>query len=431
MKYECRKCGAAVKHTYPSCNDCGQKRHTGFTTSRAFAGTSSLGEIPIGKHINQHVAASGKKVVMALAGGGYGVTGKLMRPGGLSSTILECVNIVGEDAFIAFNRGRPDKFVSSEAARTLAMASYKRCLAYASEDEAVGISVTASLRRASWEEERQEREHLFFVAVQTSEDTAVHYTKLTNDGRSRIVQEAVLEDSIYRIFLDAMENADLYDIDLGAPSIKPTDTIWSEGTRLGDFEHIAYRDMYEVVHGRLATTKGMYEPKALFSSSLNPIHEGHVAIINRAAEELKCPVDVELCVVNADKPALDYLSIMQRIEHTLSVLKDNPNFGRIIVSNTSRFFDKCVCYSDTTFVVGEDTLTRINQSKYYKNGILDITTGLHDMKTMGNRFLVFPRQGESSGNSQWNFLKDVCNFVQDFKPLDISSTAIRKSLSNV
>jgi nicotinic acid mononucleotide adenylyltransferase len=384
------------------------------------------------KHINQQVADANKKVVMALAGGGYGVLGKLARPGGLSGTLMEAVVLSDTNAFIAFNRGRPDRFVSGEAACSLAMAAYKRCLAYASPEQAVGIASTASLAKASWEDERQGRLHHVNVAIQTNRRTTNYYIQL-GKPRNRMLEEMVLEDCLYRLFLNYTVGLDIADrSELTLNALEYEDSLDWDAAELLDWPNLTVGDICDVVHGREATTCGTYEPKAIFSSSLNPIHDGHVAIIDRAARELECKVDVELCVSNADKPLLDYISINRRIRTTLDRLKDNPNFGRIILSNKGAYFEKSKYYQNTTFIVGADTLARIADPKYYGDSIVEFDNKLNDMHMMGNKFLVFPRNGVKAPNAYClTRILLQSKVIDGFTPMNISSTAIRKGQLNV
>lgn len=382
------------------------------------------------KHINQQLSDANMKVVIALAGGGYGVLGKLARPGGLSNTLLEASILSDPQAFIAFNRGRPDRFVSSEAARSLAMAAYRRCLAYAPSEQAIGFASTASLAKAAWEGERQGRYHHCNIAIQTSTKTASFYIKL-GKVRDRIKEEMVLEDCLYRLFLGAVgtvfiENKN----ELTLNALEGEDSIDWEFRALQEWDDLTAGDICDVIHGREHTTCGTYVPKALFSSSLNPIHEGHIAVIERASKELGCKVDVELCVTTPDKPPLDYISINKRIGETLTKLRGNPHFGRLIVSNRSSFVKKGPAYPGATFIVGDDTISRIAMPHYYK-GTGEYLDGLEAFGRNGNRFLVFPREHEIlPPPSYWLPLATFVTKVKDFSLMNISSSQIRKENSD-
>lgn len=380
-------------------------------------------------HINQQISAANKKVVLALAGGGYGLLGKLARPGGLSSTIMEAAVLSHTDSFIAFNHGKPDRFVSGDAACSLAMAAYKRCLAYAPPEQAIGFASTASLAKATWEEERQGRQHHCNVAIQTSKETISFYIKF-GENRHRLQEEMVLEDCLYRLFLGGVARRHIEDkSELLLNALTLRDSLeWEVGNLL---ENDVWGDIYGVIHNKQMTTCGDYRPKAILSSSLNPIHEGHIAIINHAAQKLGNPIDIELCVSNADKPALDYISLNRRLNRTRLALKGNPNFGRIIISNTATYFEKSAAYPGATFIVGDDTLARIAMVKYYKGGETEYADGLKTLRQNDNGFLVYPRPHNIQASPIHRLLlQPLVVMADDFNPINISSTEIRKVKNN-
>jgi nicotinic acid mononucleotide adenylyltransferase len=269
------------------------------------------------------------------------------------------------------------------------------------------------------------------VAVQTNRQTMSYYIKL-GKPRNRMLEEMVLEDCLYRIFLTATVGADIPNKDeLRLNALEGDDSLDWEVGRLQDYPDLTAGDICDVVHGREATTCGKYMPKAVFSTSLNPIHEGHLAVIDRAAQELGCPVDVELCISNADKPSLDYISIGKRIGLSLVVLSGRPSFGRIIVSNRPTYFEKSDAYPGATFIVGDDTIARIALPKYYK-GTGDYLEGLETLARNSNRFLVFPREHDIVPRpSYWLRLNSFVTKVKDFNHMNISSSQLRKEKSNV
>jgi nicotinic acid mononucleotide adenylyltransferase len=340
---------------------------------------------------------------------------------------MEAAVLSDTNAFIAFNRGRPDRFVSSEAACSLAMAAYKRCLAYASPEQAVGIASTASLAKASWEDERQGRLHHVDVAIQTNRRTTSYYIKL-GKPRNRMLEEVVLEDCLYRLFLTHTVGLDIANrAELTLNALEGDDSLDWDASELFDWPNLTVGDACDVVHGREATSCGTYKPRAVFSTSLNPIHDGHVAVIDRAAQELGHKIDVELCVSNADKPSLDYISINRRIRTTLDRLKDNPNFGRIILSNKPTYFEKSNAYPRAVFIVGDDTFARFCTLKYNECGMNGFMESLSRLMDNENGFLVFPREHSIEPHKVCHRLaKQIAVFVKGFAPMNISSSQIRK-----
>ncbi len=122
---------------------------------------------------------------------------------------------------------------------------------------------------------------------------------------------------------------------------------------------------------------------ALLSGSFNPLHWGHVALAQAAADHLDLPVAFELPVINADKGTLTAAEVQRRAlqfygKHTL------------ILSRAPRFLDKAALYPGWVFVLGYDTAVRLLDPRYYAGsaGLATALSGLHDA---GCRFLVAGR----------------------------------------
>ena len=47
-------------------------------------------------------------------------------------------------------------------------------------------------------------------------------------------------------------------------------------------------------------------PKAIFSGSFDPLHQGHKTMHDHARKVLNTDIFFEVCIQNADKPALNY-----------------------------------------------------------------------------------------------------------------------------
>src|SRR5437870_9427160 len=98
------------------------------------------------KAIVERVHAFGRRVVLAVTGGGSGVIAELLRVPGGSRTLVEAIVPYGPDALIDFLGREPEQACSTETAIALA----RRALARASRRSGpgarlVGVGVTASL----------------------------------------------------------------------------------------------------------------------------------------------------------------------------------------------------------------------------------------------------------------------------------------------
>src|SRR5437867_11675844 len=98
------------------------------------------------KTIVERVHASGRRVVLAITGGGSGAIAELLRVPGGSRTLVEAIVPYGPDALVDFLGHEPEQACSAETAVAMA----RRALARAERRSGpgpllVGVGVTASL----------------------------------------------------------------------------------------------------------------------------------------------------------------------------------------------------------------------------------------------------------------------------------------------
>jgi hypothetical protein len=145
------------------------------------------------KALCEKIHKTATKAVIVIAGGGSEAIGELLRHGNGSNTLLDAQVPYSQTAFEQFIGGKPDKFVSEDAACSLAMSALLRARKLytpSQEDKEnpwfglVGLGATASLAK---ENERAGRQHKLFVATQTNFVTkCTEYT--LPDGLSREVE---------------------------------------------------------------------------------------------------------------------------------------------------------------------------------------------------------------------------------------------------
>ena len=164
----------------------------------------------------------------------------------------------------------------------------------------------------------------------------------------------------------------------------------------------------------------------VFSGSFNPVHQGHLKIVEVASKMLQKPVQLELSRKNTDKPYLDGVTFDKRRKQIQAACKGNKYVGDLYMSNLALFLRKAIEFPKATFIVGEDTLLGINNPKNWQI-YPDADKIAAEFKRLGIRFLVFQRKGyDISGVSKR--LLGLCTFVsiKDYEDDGISSTEIRQ-----
>ncbi len=284
------------------------------------------------------------------------------------------------------------------------MQAFLRACRLSQSDEqrySFGLGMTAALRSL-----RPKRgEHRAFIALQTSTQTLVWHLPFEKNVRSRVEEERELANAAY-VFLTT---------GLGLHPESPMLTAEEAGT---------VSEGLAPLFGEAPSFYG--EPgSAVLPGAFNPLHKGHTGMRTLAEKILGNPVKYELSIQNADKPMLDCIDISNRMQQF--------NTGECVFTNQSTFVDKArLLFNEEggTFVVGVDTLTRIDHPSYY-GSTSQRNAAIKEMARLGVRFLVFGRQegkyfATLSKLAIGSDLRDLCEEVPEtaFR-CDISSTQIR------
>jgi nicotinic acid mononucleotide adenylyltransferase len=123
----------------------------------------------------------------------------------------------------------------------------------------------------------------------------------------------------------------------------------------------------------------------ILSGSFNPAHSAHFEMASRSDMAFAGqynPTFFELSVCNVDKPALDYITIEER----LKTVEDR----HVWLTNVPTFVEKAKIFPNTIFVIGMDTAKRICDPKYAGN--MDDVIKVFDEQ--GSTFLVFERYND-------------------------------------
>lgn len=338
------------------------------------------------------------------AAGGSLLISDLATTAGASKTLIAAQVPYDNRAMIDLLGYEPENYCSMRTSRDLAMRAFRRAsqLAPMSEQSfAYGVGITAALRS----DKPKRGDHRAYVAIQTSYKTLVWHISFAKGELTRLEEERKLADSAFN-FLD-------YGLALVATNPDSSPTI----------EASCDADVYRLLRDT-ATFHG--DPgQAVLPGAFNPLHDGHRRMHELAEERLNCRVVFELSIRNVDKPDLDFIDIDDRTKQfdaDAYVLTNQPTF----IEKARLLFNQ----AGGTFVVGIDTVARINHERYYESR-QHRDGAIAELNDLGIRFLVFGRLEGAKFLTLEDLelgadLRELCDGVsaKEFR-CDISSTELR------
>jgi hypothetical protein len=373
-------------------------------------------------HLIAAIHASGRQAVIAVTGGGSLAIGELLKVPGGSQSLLEAMVPYSQPALVDFLGGTPDQFCSEPTARAMAMAAWMRARKLAIDADPlllVGIGATASLVS----DVPKRGEHRVQVGVQTANRTASYSLALTKGLRDRTEEEQLSAEMLLLALGEAC-GVEVSDAQAAFDqSLHEGETI----TRNAQAAESAWTRL--LLGEEYCVASSNNRPSAVFPGAFHPLHEGHRKMARFAAERLRGEVAYELSITNVDKPPLDFVEINNR----LGGIREQEPDRQVFLTAAPTFREKALLLSNTTFVVGIDTLVRIADVRYYQNDERQRDVALREIAEAGCRFLVFGRElnGKFCSLSDVEIpagLKAMCTEVpaSEFRE-DVSSTELRKS----
>ncbi len=296
------------------------------------------------------------KFFAAISGGGQGFLGDFCKIEGASNNFIGAIIPYNQNIFNKFLGGRsPDHYVSSEAARKLAVSSFMECLnANIPRQNAVGLAATCSLAKFN---ERENRKHKVYIAAHCYTFTLVIEIILNQHRRNRSSEDELVSNLLFEV---------LAYVTLAKPiNIKP---FYIDEENGESFKITEERDknLGYLINGEtdLISTVNLAETKELviFSGSFNPIHNAHKEIVEAAQKITNQPVFLELTINNADKGFLDFIELENRINNLAGYefILTNARTMKDKVDTIKKYAPK----ANLIFVVGSDTWERIWNPKY-------------------------------------------------------------------
>lgn len=339
------------------------------------------------------------------AAGGSLLLSDLATVPGASHTLLAANVPYHNQAMVELLAYEPESYCSILTARQLAMRAFIRARQLASTSDQrflYGVGITAALRS----DKPKRGDHRAYVAIQTPQETLAWHVHFDKGELTRLEEERKLADYAFAFLDYGLE------LDTRKPESRPTiEARCDEGvSRL--------LDETPTFHG---------DPgRAVLPGAFNPLHDGHRRMRELAEDRLNRRVVFEVSVRNVDKPDLDFIDIHERVKQFETdeyVLTNQPTF----IEKARLLFNE----AGGSFVVGIDTLTRIDHVRYYIS-TQHRDAAITELKNLGIRFLVFGRLEGSAFLTLDELdlgsdLRELCDGVKavDFRS-DISSTELRE-----
>ncbi len=370
---------------------------------------------------------SPSRLVLAVAGGGTGAVSQLLETPGASRTVLEAIVPYSANAMIDWLGGAPDRFCAEETARAMAMAAYWRACELAEGDAALaGVGVTASLAS-----DRPKRgRHRVHLAIQTGSRTSSVSLGLNRGDDARAEEERVVGRMVINAVAEACGVEGRLDLELRPDEgLDESSTVAPQSWRdllAGRVEMVCHKCCSTSTAGQAGSGTPLQPAAgAILSGAFNPMHRGHRRMIEVAQEELGEPVELELSILNVDKPPLDFIEIERRLSGF------DPGMT-VWLTRSPTFEQKSRHFPGATFIVGADTLRRIADPRYYGDDADACRRAIDGIAARGRRFLVFGRLRETgfetlSDVRPFETLASICREIPaDVFREDVSSTEIRR-----
>ena len=367
------------------------------------------------KELVQTIHDAPERIVLVAAGAGTEALSNLLGVAGATRTLLEALVPYSQAAFDEFLGRQPAKYVTERTARLLAGRAFTRARWLdADTHPVVGIACTATIVT-----DRPKRgEHRAYIAT-WQPDRLVEYGIHLNKGyRDRAGEENLVSRIILNSLAKAMELPAQLPLTLSDED-KLTITTHSFGQAAQQLSRGELAYFGVTADGRIRSKN--VNPQAILSGSFNPLHDGHLELLQVSARLLGHPVAFEISAQNVDKPAIAPDAIVQRIAQFA---------GRwpAYVTNAPTYLEKARLFPQTVFVVGFDTAERILHPRYYQNSEETLHAALSEIAALGCSFVVAGRQDASGVFRDGKQLTVPPAFASLFQP--IPAEAFRKDISS-
>ncbi|GLT43508.1 hypothetical protein SLA2020_174500 [Shorea laevis] len=369
------------------------------------------------------IHSSPTQAVLYFSGGASLALSWLISVPGASNTVLEAVVPYSTMSTIQLLGKIPAQYCSQQTAKEMALLAYNRALKLSRPGHPVlGVGFNGSLATTR----PKLGDHRFYLSTRTSDRHWTSTVTLSKGLRTREQEEKVSSYLLLKAIAKACKVPAIFDSGLvEAEVLEECEKLFGEEEELEQL--VNGQICFKVYPFSRETDLSNEDRKIVLSGSFNPLHDGHLKLLEVAASicgnGYPC---FELSAVNADKPPLSVSQIKDHVKQFEKVGKT------VIISNQPYFYKKAELFPGSAFVIGADTAARLINPKYYHgnyNKMVEILTGC---KNTGCTFLVGGRNVDGVFKVLEDFdipevLRDMfISIPAEMFCMDISSSEIRK-----
>lgn len=322
------------------------------------------------------------RIISTITGGAFSSVNYLMSRPGASNSILQLNCPYAQEATVKFIEEPTESFASLKAANELSITSLKQCRDLLHDDiqkyTFIGVGVTAALATNRW----LKGEHRLHIVITTDINRFTFSLNLykgyppdpetpeklfrTRDEEDKLCGKLVIfaiayvckiipltffDTLIQENFLNIMDKYDFDNEVFNNPIIR---LLHSKIPEISDLRHEVINSIL-IIDGKYIINP-VLKNIVILPGSFNPIHDGHISMLQNACALNHTDGIFEMCVVNVDKPLLSFDDIIARID----IFNSRP----VVLTNAPLFSDKDKLFPGVSYAIGVDTAIRLMNPKY-------------------------------------------------------------------